>query len=52
MHRYFFIVHAVDVASVRDLGVTEDSTPAFLGFIISNHTLARAMIVPTAEIAG
>jgi Raf kinase inhibitor-like YbhB/YbcL family protein len=52
VHRYFFIVHAVDVASVRDLGVTEDSTPGFLGFILSSHTLARAIMVPTAEIAG
>ncbi len=45
-HRYFIVVHAVDVAS---LGIPRDATPAFLGFNLFSHTLARAMIVPTAE---
>ncbi|WP_187976963.1 YbhB/YbcL family Raf kinase inhibitor-like protein [Mycetocola sp. JXN-3] len=44
-HRYFITVHALDVA---DLGVGPDATPAFLGFNISGHILARATLVATA----
>lgn len=47
VHRYYIVVHAVDVES---LDVTEDSTPAFLGFNLYFHTLARGMIVPTYEV--
>ncbi len=46
MHRYHFVVHAVDVAT---LGVPRTATPAFLGFNLYSHTLARAHIVPTFE---
>ncbi len=42
-HRYFFVVHAVDTDHLEM--VSEDSTPAFLGFILSGHTLARGTIV-------
>jgi Raf kinase inhibitor-like YbhB/YbcL family protein len=42
-HRYFFVVHALDTDSLEM--VNEDSTPAFLGFILSGHTLARGAIV-------
>lgn len=45
-HRYFFVVHAVDVES---LGVGKDATPAFLGFNLFFHTLGRAFIVPWYE---
>lgn len=45
-HRYIFTVHAVDVAS---LGLPAEATPAFLGFNLFSHTLARATIVPTFE---
>jgi Raf kinase inhibitor-like YbhB/YbcL family protein len=41
-HRYFFVVHAVDVES---LGVPEDASNALLGFNLFSHTLARATIV-------
>jgi Raf kinase inhibitor-like YbhB/YbcL family protein len=41
-HRYYFTVHAVDVES---LGIPEDASPAFLGFNLFTHTLARATIV-------
>jgi Raf kinase inhibitor-like YbhB/YbcL family protein len=46
-HRYFITVHALDVA---DIEVPKDSSPAFLGFNIASHILARATIVATAEI--
>lgn len=46
VHHYYFVVHAVDVAR---LGIGRDSTPAFLGFTLSGHTLARAMVVPVYE---
>jgi len=45
-HRYYFVVHAVDVES---LGVPQNATPAFLGFNLFSHTLARAMLVPWSE---
>jgi hypothetical protein len=39
------VVHALDTDSLEM--VNEDSTPAFLGFILSGHTLARGTIVGT-----
>lgn len=45
-HRYFIVVHAVDVA---DLGLPKDATPAYLGFNLFSHTLARATLVPWYE---
>jgi Raf kinase inhibitor-like YbhB/YbcL family protein len=45
-HRYYFAVHAVDVPKLE---VTEDATPAFLGFNLFSHTLARATLVATFE---
>ena len=45
-HRYYIVVHAVDVDSLE---LPEDATPAFLGFNLSMHTLARAMIVPVYD---
>jgi Raf kinase inhibitor-like YbhB/YbcL family protein len=41
-HRYVFTVHALDV---EKLGVDESATPAFVGFNLFFHTLARAVIV-------
>ena len=43
-HRYFIVVHAVDV---EHLDVSEDASAAVLGFNLFNHTLARATITPT-----
>jgi hypothetical protein len=43
-HRYYFVVHAVDVA---ELGVGPDASPAVVAFNLAFHTLARAQIVPT-----
>lgn len=45
-HRYFIAVHALDVESI---GVDAAATPAFLGFSMSAHTLARAVITATFE---
>jgi len=45
-HRYFFVVHALDVAA---LGLPEGATPAYLGFNLFGHTLARAVLVATYE---
>jgi len=46
MHRYFFMIHAVDVET---LGIDTDATPAVLGFNLFSHTLGRAAIVPVYE---
>ncbi len=45
-HRYFIAVHAVDVES---LGIGADSSPAFLGFNLFSHAIARAVVVATHE---
>ncbi|MGI8721273.1 MAG: YbhB/YbcL family Raf kinase inhibitor-like protein [Geodermatophilaceae bacterium] len=45
-HRYFTVVHAVDV---EHLDISAESTPAYLGGNLFSHTLARAVIVPIYE---
>ena len=45
-HRYVTAVHAVDV---EELGPDGSASPAFVGFNLWQHTLARAVIVPTYE---
>lgn len=45
-HRYFVVVHAVDVES---LDLPEGATPAYLGFNLFSHAIARASIVGTYE---
>ena len=42
-HRYVFAVHALDV---EKLDVNEDVSPAFVGFNLAFHTIARAVIRP------
>jgi Raf kinase inhibitor-like YbhB/YbcL family protein len=46
-HRYVFAVHALDVDRLE---VGPDATPAYVGFNLAFHTLARAVIRPTYEI--
>ena len=46
-HRYFFVVHAVDVET---LDLDPSATPAALGFNLFFHTLARAVLVPWYEV--
>ncbi len=42
-HRYFFVVHAVDVET---LGVDSEASATVVSFNLVFHTLARAQIVP------
>ncbi len=48
-HRYYVVVHAVDVES---LGLPDGATPAYLGFNLFSHAIARASIVGTYEQAS
>ena len=43
-HRYYVVVHAVDVPA---LDVDEDASPALLGFNLFAHGIARGVIVAT-----
>ncbi|MGC4932333.1 YbhB/YbcL family Raf kinase inhibitor-like protein [Gordonia sp. DT30] len=45
-HRYFIVVHAVDVES---LGLPDGATPAYLGFNLFSHAIARTRIVGLYE---
>ena len=45
-HRYYFVVHAVDV---EKLDVDADASPAVVSFNLAFHTLARAIITPTYQ---
>ncbi|GAA0955610.1 YbhB/YbcL family Raf kinase inhibitor-like protein [Kribbella koreensis] len=48
-HRYYFVVHALDV---EGLDIDGDASPAFVAFNLVFHTLARAIITPTYQISG
>jgi Raf kinase inhibitor-like YbhB/YbcL family protein len=48
-HRYVFTVYALDTDAL-DLG--PDATPAYVGFNLTFHTLARAAIRPTYQVEG
>jgi|SRR5690349_12622670 len=45
VHRYYFVVHAVDVEALDVRG----ASPAVVGFNLAFHTLARAIITPTYQ---
>jgi hypothetical protein len=45
-HHYWTVVHAVDVPS---LDIPAEGSPAFLGFNLFSHSIARAILVPTFE---
>jgi Raf kinase inhibitor-like YbhB/YbcL family protein len=44
VHRYYFVVHAVDV---RSLGVDANASAAVVSFMLAFRTLARAVLVST-----
>ena len=46
VHRYFVAVHAVNV---ERLDIPETATPAYLGFILFMHAIARALIHGTYQ---
>lgn len=45
-HRYFFVVHALDVPS---LGLAADTPAAIVGFHLTAHALARGILVGTYQ---
>ena len=49
-HRYFFAVHALDVASFD--GVDENATPTVVAFNLVFHTIARGLLVPIYQNTG
>jgi Raf kinase inhibitor-like YbhB/YbcL family protein len=48
-HRYVYAVHAIDVDALE---VTAQATPAYVGFNLAFHTLARAAVRPTFQVRG
>jgi Raf kinase inhibitor-like YbhB/YbcL family protein len=46
-HRYVFAVHALDT---DDLGLNPSATPAYVGFNLAFHTLARAVLRATYQV--
>ena len=48
-HRYYYVVHAVDV---ERLDIDDAASNAVLAFNLAFHTLARAQLVGTYQIAG
>ncbi|ORB87174.1 hypothetical protein B1987_02250 [Mycobacterium kansasii] len=46
VHRYYVAVHAVDV---EKLDLSQDASPAFLGFNLFQHAIARAVIYGTYQ---
>jgi Raf kinase inhibitor-like YbhB/YbcL family protein len=45
-HRYYFVVHAMDVEA---LDVDDEASAAVVSFNLAFHTLARAIITPTYQ---
>ena len=46
-HRYYFVVHAVDVDALE---LTAEASAAYASFNLVFHTLARAIITPTYQV--
>jgi len=46
-HRYVIVIHALDI---EDIGVSNNASPAALGFQMFSHTLGRAVMIATAEL--
>ena len=45
-HRYYFVVHALDV---ERLGVDHNTSPAAVSFTMLGHTLGRAILMATYQ---
>lgn len=45
-HRYYFVLSAL---AVDTLDVPDDATPAYLGFVLRDHLLARAVLRGTSR---
>jgi Raf kinase inhibitor-like YbhB/YbcL family protein len=45
-HRYFIVVHALDVDKI---GLDDQATPAYLGFAMFGHTIGRAILTTWYE---
>ena len=45
-HRYYFVVHALDV---ERLGVDDNTSPAAVSFTMLGHTLGRAILMATYQ---
>ena len=45
-HRYYFVVHALDVDRLE---VSEDTSPAAVSFTMLGHTLGRAILMATYQ---
>jgi Raf kinase inhibitor-like YbhB/YbcL family protein len=48
-HRYIIAVHALDVASVTELGFDPQGTPAMLNFLMLGHTVGLATLTAWAD---
>lgn len=48
-HHYAFTVHALDVASIAELGLDENATPAFVTFNILPHIVASGTLTAIGE---
>ena len=48
-HRYLFAVHALDADK---LGLDEGATPAYVGFNLTFHTIARGVLRGTYQVKG
>lgn len=48
-HRYYFVVHALDVGRLE---VTAATSPSAVGFNLAFHTLARAILTPTYTVGA
>ena len=49
VHRYYFVVHAIDVEA---LDIDGEASAAVVSFNLAFHTLARAIITPTYQVAA
>lgn len=48
-HRYVFVVYALDVPKLE---LDSSASPAYVGFNLTFHTLARGAIRPTFQVSG